>query len=145
MARNGGTWEIDTKLKSLVGCDVRVLARSFTPGGLTPIPLQAVEHLLLPDQSQPELKPVYFEGNLLSFERRIGVVRVSLDAPILKETASDGHITFRGKLVVFIKGPAIVELESPLRIERLPANSENYWQDIKMPGAQFEFPWENSA
>lgn len=37
--------------------------------------------------------------------------------------------------------PAVVELAYPFRVERIPAADGNYWRDLHVPGAQFEFPF----
>ncbi|MCZ7640441.1 MAG: hypothetical protein M5U12_32925 [Verrucomicrobia bacterium] len=43
--------------------------------------------LILPDGSQPGAVPVFFEGRLREFERRIGVVVVSLGTLAGRDTA----------------------------------------------------------
>ena len=134
------SWEIDRILHGCIGYDVRVCARRFAPvstGNHVPAFLP-VENIVLSDQSRPDHLPVLFEGKLDSFQRRIGVVRVCLWSPTLADTASDGLAIFRGKLTVIIRGPAVVELQAPFLVERLPADSNNYWQDLRMPAPQFE-------
>jgi hypothetical protein len=133
-------WKIDQTLESLIGTDIRLAVRNFSPrrGDLkeTFVP---VTELFLPDNSKPAGLRVLFEGNLQSFHRQIGVVFAALEAPKLCARGSDGFIPFRKNLAVFIKGPAIVELDFPFFVERLPSDDENYWRDLRMPRAQFEF------
>lgn len=135
-------WRIDRLLSTFVGCDVRVAARAFAPG----LPVDgrqnrfiSVADLFLPDNSQPGSAPVFFEGRLCSFERRVGVVFVVLETPSNRELAPEGWVLLRGKLAVLLHAPAVVELASPFRVERLPADSANYWRDVRSPRAQFEF------
>lgn len=137
-------WEIDKVLDGLIGEDIRVAARSFAPAarsGQKPRPFIPVHDLILPDNSQPASTPVFFEGRLRQFKRRIGVVFVSLDSATSQERASDGLLCFRGKTAVILRGPAVVELAFPFRVERLPADAHNYWRDLRIPHAQFEFPF----
>ncbi len=134
-------WEIDRTLNRLIGADVRVAARAFSP-----VPpnrqrsprLISVRELFLPDNSQPGALPVFFEGCLRQFERRIGVVTVRLDAPALVDAAGEGAVFFRRRMAVVLRGPALVELASPFCVERLPEDTGNYWRDLRMPGVQFE-------
>src|SRR5205085_10093337 len=119
------SWEIDRILQRCIGYDVRVCARQFAPvptGKHVPAFLP-VGNIILSDQSRPENLPVFFEGKLDSFHRQIGVVRVRLWLPTLADTASDGLVTFRGKLAVIIRGPALVELQAPFHVEQLPTAS----------------------
>ena len=138
------TWRIDQKLNALIGEDVRVAAKSFSPaiqtGGAPPrfIP---VGDLFLPDNSQPAGLPVFFEGRLRKFERQIGVVVAWLDSPALPDGAAEGPAFFRGKTAVMLRGPAVVELAWPFQVERLPSDPANYWRDLRVPRAQFEFPF----
>ena len=138
-------WEIDRLLDSLIGIDVRVAAKSFSPPPPAyvdkPPKLMPVRDLFLPDNSQPEWLSVFFEGQLQHYERQIGVVFVKLDAPALLETAIDGLVYFRGQTAIILRGPAVVELAFPFQVERLPADPENYWRDLRLPCAQFEFPY----
>lgn len=135
-------WEIDRLLGRLVGEDVRVAARSFAPYRATiarPIRFMPVGDLFLPDNSQPRGVPVFFEGRLDQYERHVGVIHAHLEAPALSETAADGLVSFRGNLAVILRGPAMVELSFPFQVERLPADGENYWRDLRVPRVQFEF------
>jgi len=97
--------------------------------------------LLLPDNSQARDLPVFFEGRLVRYERKIGVVTVHLDSPVLPDGSSEGTANFRGRLAVILRGPAVVELAFPFRVEPLPAEPGNYWRDLRAPQAQFEFPF----
>ncbi len=145
-------WQIDRILDALVGEDVRVAAKAFSPiywtGQVLP-PLMPVCDLFLPDNSQPSVLPVYFEGNLQRFVREIGVVFVCIDSPASPDTAADGLMLFRGKTAALLRGPAVVELASPFLVEKLPSDSLNYWRDLRIPRAQFEFPflgnWQTTA
>lgn len=135
-------WDIDQTLESLIGQEVRVAAKSFSPttaDGTFPRGFVPVSNLFLPDNSQPAGLPVFFEGRLQRFCRRIGVVYVCLESPSNPETGADGTAPFRGSLAVILKGPAIVELAFPFKVERLPLDSDNYWRDLRVPRVQFEF------
>jgi len=140
-------WDIDRLLDGLTGEAVRVAAKSFSPvplNGATPRRFMPVRDLFLPDNSQPASVPVFFEGRLFQFERQIGVVSVHLDAPPWPHGASEGMLNFRGKTAVILHGPAVVELAFPFQVERLPADAENYWRDLRVPRAQFEFAFSAS-
>jgi len=136
-------WEIDRILEGLTGRNIRALARAFSPlvpsSGST-LKLVDTRSLFLPDNSQPESLPVFFEGKLLGFERRIGVVRLELGPPELVESASDGMVPFRGSAAVIVRGPALVELAYPFQVEPLPETPDNYWRDLRVPLAQLELP-----
>jgi hypothetical protein len=136
-------WDIDRLLENLVGQDIRVAARAFLP------PRQdhnlagrfrLVRDLYLPDNTRPAGLPVIFEGRLQQFERRIGVVFVGLESSVASERASEGKAFFRGGIAVVLHGPAIVELEFPFHVERLPTDGDNYWRDLRNRRTQFEFP-----
>jgi len=141
-------WEIDRLLDGLIGKDVRVAAKSFSPGKWTgehPDRLLPIRGLFLPENSQPSGLPVFFEGQLRGFVRQIGIVFVWLNAPTSSETAGDGVLYFRGQMAVILRGPAVVELALPFQVERLPADPDNYWRDVRLPCAQFEFPFSAGA
>jgi len=138
------TWAIDHRLQGLIGEDVRVAAKCFSPGlqtGGAPPRFIPVGDLFLPDNSQPAGLTVFFEGRLRRFERQIGVVFVWLDSPALPDGAAEGPACFRGETAVILRGPAVVELAWPFQVERLPADPANYWRDLRVPRAQFEFPF----
>lgn len=127
--------------------DVRVAARNFSPrinAAKRVPPLLLVRELFLPDNTHPQGIPVFFEGNLKWFRRQIGVVIVCLDAPKFPDGACDGFVPFRGKLGAIVRGPTIVELDFPFLIERLPADSENYWRDLRLPRVQLKLPMAGS-
>jgi hypothetical protein len=64
-------------------------------------------------------------------------------SPASAATAADGLTLFRGRIAVLLKGPAVVEMDSPFLAEKLPSDSPNYWRDLRFPRAQMEFPfWE---
>ena len=141
-------WEIDRVLDGLVGENVRVAAESFSPAPLnanTKTCFRSVGKLFLPDNSQPGSLPVYFEGRLEQFERRVGLVFVWLGSPTVSDGAAEGTTYFRGKIAVFLRGPAIVHLAWPFQVERLPTDTGNYWRDLRMPVVQFEFPFTAEA
>jgi len=137
-------WPVDLLLEGLVGQQVRVGARAFCPvrwnGESSPrwIPTAA---LVLPDNSSPGVLPVFIEGRLESFVRRIGVVQVTLAAPADHARSAEGIVGFRGRTAVIVAGPARVELAFPFVVERLPSDVANYWRDLQIPRAQLEFPW----
>jgi len=136
-------WTIDLRLKRLLGQEVRVAAESFFPirwnGEVLPAAIP-VRDLILPDNTQPGLLPVFFEGRLRRFERRIGVVFVTLDAPVAERSA-EGMLFLRGMAAVLLRGPAVVQLAVPFRVERLPDDEANYWEDLRFPTAQFRLPF----
>ena len=139
-------WEIDRALEVLLGCDIRVAAQAFCPaGGTGPQQFRPVRSLFLPDNSQPDSLPVFFEGRLRQFERSVGVVTVWLDAKNGSVSAGDGRILFRGYLAVLLQGPAVVQLAAPFCVERLPTDADNYWRDLQTPRVQFELPLNGSA
>jgi len=115
------------------------------PGNGRALRFMPVADLFLPDGSQPGAVPVFFEGRLRLFERRISVVVVSLDAIAGRDSAPEGWVQFRGKAAVVLHGPAVVELASPYQVERLPPDSANYWRDVRWPRAQFEFHFPPAA
>ena len=122
----------------------RVAAEAFFPvrwnGEVLPTAIP-VRDLILPDNTQPGLLPVFFEGRLRRFERRIGVVFVTLDAPVAADASAEGMLFLRGMRAVLLRGPAVVQLAVPFRVERLPDNIANYWEDLRFPAAQFRLPF----
>jgi hypothetical protein len=127
--------EIESKLVSLIGAQVRIQARRFSPDGRI---FTFSKDLVFPNGLRADNVPVFFEGELTSFERRIGVFIAVLGTQSLSSSAGDGLLTLRGKLSAIIAGPAIVELEYPFHVERIPSNAVNYWGDIRLPAFQFE-------
>lgn len=133
-------WPIDQVLERLVGAPIRLAAESFIPIRWDGEPMEkriGTRELILPDQTQPGPLPVYFEGRLREFTRQIGVVDAWLDAVPLIAEPVEGTIRFRGSTAVILPGPAIVRLAFPFKVERLPADSANYWEDLRLPRAQF--------
>jgi len=109
-------------LERLLGQEVRVAAESFFPIRWNGEVLSAavpVCELILPDNTRPGQLPVFFEGRLRRFERRIGVVFVTLDAAMAGRSA-EGMLFLRGIAAVMLRGPAVVQLAIPFRLERLP-------------------------
>lgn len=136
-------WPIDDLLKSLTGHVVRVQAEAFAPiapnldrpigrGRLT-----KTRDLVLPDNSSANGLPVFFEGNLVEFNRQIGIVHVRLDAPPSSRVSAGGLVRFRGQTAIVLAGPAVVQLAYPFHVERIPADEGNYWLDLHLPAAQF--------
>jgi len=139
-------WQIDRLLESLIDRDVRVAAQAFSPTRWTGerLPhLMPVRDLFLPDNSRPDGLPVLFEGRLRQFERQVGVVTVCLDPPSTPDAVNDGTLLFRGRIVVILRGPAVVQLTHPFHVERLPADPENYWRDLRAPRVQFNLPLDS--
>ena len=137
-------WEIDEALNRLIGAEVRVAAEAFTPAtwqGKLPGALIPVRELILPDNRQAGSLPVYFEGRLELAVRRIGVVYVGLEAPASLEESAEGVVHFRGGMAVILRGPAVVQLAFPFRVEKLPSDPCNYWRDLQLPRVQFELPF----
>ena len=119
-------------------------AQSFSPAScaaVTPPRFISVRDLFLPDNSQPGGWPVFCEGRRRQFERQTGVVWVQLEAPPSPASTADGLVFFRGKAAVLLRGPALVVLSFPFRVERWPADPANYWRDLRVPRAQFELPF----
>ena len=133
-------WDIDRRLEPMVGRDVRVAVHAFSPvpwnGEAVPV-LSPVRDLILPDNTRAGVLSVFFEGRLCRFERRIGVVFVALDAPTSAEASTEGIVSLRGRPVVIVRGPATVSLAFPFRVEAVPVDPENYWEDLRVPTAQF--------
>ncbi len=136
-------WDIDRRLARLVGREVRAAAEAFVPvraDGAHLCRLVPTRDLILPDNSQPGSLPVFFEGRLSKFERRIGVVLAWLEAPP-GPPAAEGLTCFRGTLAVILQGPALIRLAFPFRVEPLPIDPINYWEDLHYPSAQFRLPF----
>jgi len=136
--------EIDRVLDRLVGADVRVAAEAFSPPGWNgeiPSTLISVRELVLFDNRRTADLPVYFEGRLQQFVRRIGVVYVCLERPRFAEESVDGMVYFRGRTAAILRAPAFVPLAFPFHVEKLPPDACNYWRDLHFPGVQFEFPF----
>lgn len=141
-------WNVDRRLQALVGRDVRVAAECFAPvrwNGEALPHFVHVRDLILPDQSQPRGLPVFFEGRLRQFERRIAVVYVSLEACRTTERPAEGIIAFRGRAAVILHGPATVVLAFPFCVEPLPSEGDNYWEDLRLPTAQFRLPFDSDG
>ena len=133
-------WAIDLRLQQMVGRDVRAAVDAFSPvrwnGEAWPI-LSPVRDLILPDNSRVGNLAVFFEGRLRQFERRIGVVYVALDSPSSPDASVEGIVQFRRRQAVILRGPATVRLAYPFRVEPLPHDADNYWEDLRVPTAQF--------
>ena len=137
-------WPIDLVLDRLTGYDIRVAAEAFSPAGWNgelPGRFVSRHELILPDNSKAGGLPLFFEGRLRRFCRQIGVVYVDLEAPGLVAEAAEGTFNFRGKIAVILRGPAVVQLSFPFKVERLPGEACNYWADLRLPLAQFDLPF----
>lgn len=137
-------WEIDIRLECLIGEHVRVVADSFSParwnGEAMPTMISAGK-LILPDNSPATGLPLFFEGILKEFVRRVGVVYVRIEPPSFSEQSAEGIVCFRGKTAVILSGPATVQLAYPFVIEKLPSAIDNYWQDLRFSRVQFKLPF----
>jgi len=134
-------WHIDQVLGALVGQDVRVAAQSFCPtlkNGKAHQVFVSPRELVLADNTSARGLPLYVEGRLSRFSRQIGVVHVELDSPAFATDSVEGSTCFRGGIAVILRGPAIVRLAFPFRVEKLPRGADNYWEDIRLPRAQFK-------
>jgi hypothetical protein len=137
-------WQIDQTLDRLIGVDVRVAAESFSPSGWNrkgPLGLIPVREFVLPNNRAAADLPVYFEGRLVQFIRRIGVVYVRLGPPSVSEQSVDGMVYFRGRTAAILRAPAFVRWAFPFQVEKLPSEPCNYWRDLHFPRVQFEFPF----
>lgn len=141
-------WGIDRLLARLMGQPLRVAADWFSPvrwDGRSLPEWVRVADLILPDNSRPGPLPVFFEGRLRQFDRRIGVVFVTLDAPNLAGPTADRVIQFRSATALVLQGSAMVSLAFPCRVEPLPTSPVNYWEDLRAFRAQLQFPLRNDA
>src|SRR5262249_22047907 len=138
------TWEIDRRLQSLLGANVRLCVDYFSPprwnGELNH--LISTRSLFLPDNSQPAVLSVFFEGKLVDFRRQIGVVYASLEPLCLSDDPAEGIVHFRGNTAVILKAPATVRLAFPHFVERLPQDRDNYWRDLHKAHVQFRFVFD---
>ena len=66
--------------------------------------------------------------------------RPSGKATTLPELTADGMVRFRGAMAVLLRGPATVRLAFPFRVEVLPTDPFNYWEDLRVSCAQFLIP-----
>jgi len=55
-------------------------------------------------------------------------------------STADGLVQFRGTAAVVVQGPATVRLSFPFRVEPLPTDSVNYWEDLRGFRAQLQLP-----
>ena len=136
-------WHINQVLGDLLGQDVRVAADSFCPApknGTAPRHFVSPRELVLADNTSARGLPLYFEGNLKQFRREIGVVHVELEPPVSTTESVEGSTYFRGVTAVIMRGPAIVRLAYPFRVEKLPRGADDYWEDIRVSRAQFRLP-----
>ena len=73
------------------------------------------------------------------------MVCVALDLPRVMGRAAEGTVLVRGIPAVLLRGPAIVRLAFPFRVEPLPADEANYWEDLRLPTAQFRLPFDSAS
>ena len=135
------SWDIDQRLTALVGCSVRVRAESLIfnrwNGEAHPV---TTGNLILPDGSGIHREPVFVEGTLREFTRRVSVVFVELD-PLSFTGAADGRVLFRGSPAVILRAPATVELHRSHFVERLPADVNAYWKHLSTVDPQMDLPF----
>jgi len=94
-------------------------------------------------QTTPGLPVCPFTSKARS--KSTGVVYAYLDGPKMPDGAAEGTTPFRGRIAVILKGPALVQLAFPFEVEKLPADPDNYWRDLKVPCAQFEFAFSEAT
>ena len=125
----------------MMGRSIRVAAEAFAPVGPNgPSPrLIRTSDLVLPDGTLTYGLPVFFEGILLEVTRQFGVVHVRLGPPVNLRASTEGCVSFRGRIAVILRGPAVVRLGIPFHAELVPYGEQNYWQDLRLPQAQFDF------
>jgi hypothetical protein len=135
-------WEIDKRLKLLVGENIRVRAAAFCPpnwNGESGKVIRAA-NLALPDNSTVHKDELYFEGKLLSHRREVALVFVALDRLTLDGEAANGRVLYRGRQAVVLQAPATVQLHSEHFVEKLPGDFKFYWNHLTVNGPQFELP-----
>lgn len=135
-------WPIDKRLFSLIGAPIRASISEFSPiitSGQSR-PFISICNLVLPDNSKANERLVFYEGILESFERRIGVVILTLGS-LAHVNAGEGVRFFRGKTAAFLHGAVTVKLAYPFQIELLPKDESNYWHDQRKAIAQLNFPF----
>jgi hypothetical protein len=136
-------WEIDKRLESLIGENIRVRASAFCPprwNGEAGVWIEA-ENFILPDNSSVDGETFYLEGKLLSFERQVSIVSVCLDRPDSEDTAR-GRMVYRGQSSVILPGPALVKLRQDHFVERIATDPRSYWNQLKDSGPQLTLPFE---
>lgn len=137
-------WEIDKRLKALIGENVRVRAAAFCPpkwnGELMHV-IPAAD-FVLPDNSTVHRDELYFEGKLLAYQRNVAVVFAMLDRLTLEGETANGRVLYRGRQAVILQAPATIQLHSEHFVERLPTDFSFYWNHLTAAGPQFEFPLE---
>lgn len=141
--RHRPKWQIDQVLDSLIGENVRVAAESFAPtrwNSEFPTAFISTRELVLPDNTRADGLPLYFEGRLRRYVRQIAVVYVDLDPLAATAESAEGVICFRRAMAVILRGPAVVKLAVPFRVEKIPSETVNYWEDLQMSRAQFRLP-----
>ena len=68
------------------------------------------------------------------------MVFFTLDALDIPVSTADGLVQFRGTAAVVLQGPATVRLSFPFRVEPLPTDPVNYWEDLRGFRAQLQLP-----
>ena len=69
--------------------------------------------------------------------RTLDALNLKGDFFALTEASTEGIVTLRGRPVVILRGPATVSLAFPFRVEPIPSDPDNYWEDLRFPTAQF--------
>lgn len=135
--------QIDRVLRRPVGQQVGGTASSFCPAlgnGEHPWCLILVREILFPDNTQPASLPVYLEGRLTQYWRRLEVVYACLESSTSAPFSAEGMALFRASLAAILTGPALMELVFPFKVEKLPGGSNNYGRDLHLHRAQFAPP-----
>ena len=73
-------WEIDKRLKLLMGENIRVRAAAFCPPNWNGEPARSIpaSNLILPDNTTVHRDELYFEGKLLAHRQEVALVFVVL-------------------------------------------------------------------
>jgi hypothetical protein len=137
-------WEIDRRLKALIGENVRVRVAAFCPPKWNgePMHVMPAADFVLPDNSTVHRDELYFEGKLLAYERNVAVVFAMLDRLTLEGEKANGRVLYRGRQAVVLQAPATVQLHPEHFVEKLPADFTFYWSHLTISGSQFELPFD---
>jgi hypothetical protein len=139
---NRPEWEIDKRLKRLLGENVRVRAQAFCPPKWNGEPEKVIQasSLVLPDNTAVQKDELYFEGNLLAYRREVALVFVELGRLTLQGETANGRVLYRGRPAVILQAPAAVQLHADHFVEKIPKDFQFYWNHLILSGRQFELP-----
>jgi hypothetical protein len=134
-------WEIDKRLKALIGENVRVRVAAFCPPKWNGEPMHVIPaaDFVLPDNSAVHKDELYFEGRLLAYQRNVAMVFAVLDSLTLEGETANGRVLYRGRQVVVLQAPATVQLHPEHLVERLPEDFKFYWNHLTAR-QQFDLP-----